>query len=281
MVSVGRNGMRFNLTRSLAAAALCLIAVLAIGSAALAENPIDAAAEQRLLQLINQERAAAGVAQLTLDPRLTQAARKHTRRMIDQDSVAHQLPGEDKLLLRLVAENIHFDRDGENIAQHGDIDLAHDALMESPGHRGNILSPEFNAVGIGVLHSGDLVYVTEDFARVLLDYSQFEADAAAQQAIVDYARARGMPTPARKPRTQLVQMACGMARGDKIDPKSARNIPGTTSAVAWNATDPRQLPPGLRSILEKPVLSGYSLGVCFAPSTTYPAGVYWLIFVTY
>jgi hypothetical protein len=51
--------------------------------------------------------------------------------------------------------------------------------------------------------------------------------------------------------------------------------------VAWTATDLHQLPPGLRNILAQPLSSGYSLGVCFAPSKTYLGGVYWLIFVTY
>ena len=51
--------------------------------------------------------------------------------------------------------------------------------------------------------------------------------------------------------------------------------------MAWTATDLGKLPPGLRQVLSTPLSVGYSLGVCFAPSPTYPGGVYWLLFVTY
>ena len=90
------------------------------------------------------------------------------------------------------------DHDGENIALNGDIASAHALLMDSPGHRANILATHFNSVGIGVVERGDLLYVTEDFAHVLPSFSEFEADAAAQQAITDHARALGMPIPVRK-----------------------------------------------------------------------------------
>jgi uncharacterized protein YkwD len=260
---------------------LCALTVAPISSFASGQNPVDAEGEQRMLELINQERARAGVAPLKLDSHLTQAARKHTQRMIDQDSVAHQLPGEDVLLIRLVAEEVRSDHDGENIAKHSDVESAHHALMESPGHRANILNPEFNSVGIGILRDDSLVYVTEDFAHVLPSYSEFEADAAAQQAIADFARSHGVPAPERKTRTQLTRMACDMAKADKIDVQAARSVPGTTGAVAWTASDLRQLPAGLRSVLSQPVTSGYSLGACFAPSKSYPGGIYWLIFITY
>lgn len=273
--------MRIPFFNPYVAVLLCLFALASISTAAQAQNPIDAEGEQRLLALINQERAAAGLAPLKLDSRLTQAARKHTRRMIDEDSIVHQLPGEDPLLLRLVAEDIRTDHDGENVALNSSAELTHQALMQSPGHRANILGPEFNAVGIAAMWLVDQLYVTEDFAHVLPSYSDFEADAAAQQAITDYVHAHNMPAPERRTRTQLTRMACDMAKEDKIDAKAARDVPGTTSSVAWTATDLHQLPPGLRNILGQPLNSGYSLGVCFASSKTYLGGVYWLIFVTY
>ena len=258
---------------------VCLIGLFALTAAA--QTSIDAPGEEQLLALVNHERAKAGVSPLNLDERLTRAARKHSQRMAEQDSLVHQLPGEDVLLLRLTAENLRADRDGENIALHSDVDAAHAALMESPLHRANILRPDFNAIGIGVVRSGELLYITQDFAHMLPDYSEFEADAAAQQAIVDYTRSLNLPVPARKSRTQLTHMACDMAREDKLDSAKARDIPGVSSAVAWTATDLHNLPPGLKKILSQPVQSGYSLGVCWSTSRTQPGGVYWLLFITY
>lgn len=263
---------------------LLLFAALLSGAAlpASAQNPIDAAGEQQLLTLINQERAKAGVPALTFDERLTSAARKHSQRMIDQDTLSHQLPGEDPLLLRLTAQNVRTDHDGENIALNGDVVSAHAALMESPKHRANILNPQFNAVGIGVVRSDELVYVTEDFAHVMPNYSDFEADAAAERGITDYTRSLGLPVPQRKARTQLTRMACDMAQRDKLDSSQVpHDIPGVTSAVAWTATDLHQLPPGAKKILGQPVSSGYSLGVCFGTSKSQPGGVYWILLVTY
>lgn len=262
-------------------ACIWLLTALVCASAAVAQDAVDVAGEQQLFTLINQERSKAGLEPYTLDQRLTHAARKHSQLMIDRDSLVHQLLGEDSLVLRLSAEGVRCDHDGENIALNGDVASAHAALMDSPGHRANVVAPHFNAVGIGVVHTGDLVYVTEDFAHVMPDYSEFEADAAAQQAITDYARGLGLPVPTRHTRTQLARMACEMAQQDKLDSSRTREIGGVTAAVAWTATDLRKLPPGLQKILSQPVSSGYSLGVCFSPSTSQPGGVYWLLFVTY
>jgi uncharacterized protein YkwD len=259
----------------------CLFAVLVFTSRAFAQDAIEPAAEQQLLVLINQERVKAGVEPLKLDERLTHAARKHSQLMIERDSLVHQLLGEDPLVMRLSAEGVRCDHDGENIALNGDVASAHVALMDSPGHRANILATHFNSVGIGVVRTGDLVYVTEDFAHVMPSLSDFEADAAAQQAIADHARAQGLPVPVRKVRTQLTRMACDMAKQDKLDSSAVSEIPGVTAAVAWTATDLHKLPPGLQKILSQPVTNGYSLGVCFATSTSQPGGVYWLLFITY
>ena len=38
--------------------------------------------------------------------------------------------------------------------------------MDDPNHHDNILSPNYNAVGVSVISSGGQVYVTEDFARL-------------------------------------------------------------------------------------------------------------------
>ena len=262
-------------------ALLGLAAALSVAIPVTAQDNADPAATQRLLELLNQERETASLKPFTLDERLARAARKHTVLMVKSEELSHQFPGEDPLILRLHAENVRSDHDGENIALDADVELAHLALMQSPLHRANILNPSFNSVGIAVVHSGNSVYVTEDFASVMPDYSDFEADAVVQQTIIDFARAHGLPIPKRRSRTQLVQMACDMAIADKIDAKPARAIPGSSSAVAWTATDLKKLPAGLKSILEKPVVGPYSLGVCFSTSASQPSGVYWLIFVTY
>ena len=250
-----------------------------LASSAYPQETSYAAAEQRLFSLINQERVKQGFAPLKLDERLAQAARKHTQRMIQNDTLSHQLDGEESLQLRVTDENVRCDRDGENIALDSDIEVAHVMLMQSPPHRANILSPQFNAVGIGVLKTDDLFYITEDFAHVLPDYSEPEADGFTEQAISEYAKSQGVPAPKRKPLPQLRQLACDMALDDKLDSKKASEVPGVISSLAWTASDLAKLPPNLKRLLAQPLSSGYSLGVCFAPSVSHPGGVYWLVMV--
>lgn len=281
MIPLPRSRLARRLISRLTFALFGLAALFLLARSASAQVTVDLAAERQVLALVNHERTNAGLPVLEWDERLARAASTHAQSMAQRDELSHQFPGEDPLVLRLHAESVRSDHDGENIALNGDVESAHVALMGSPLHRANILNPEFNAAGIAVIRSGELVYITEDFAHVLPDYSEFEADAVVEQAISDFVRAHGMPIPKRKPRTQLAHMACDMAQGDKIEAKAARSIPGSTSAVAWTATDLRRLPPGLQSILSQPMAGPYSLGVCYAPSASNPGGVYWLIFVTF
>ena len=262
--------------------ACCIICVvLSLAICAFSQSPPESGEAQRLLSLINQERAKQGVAPLEMNDRLSQAAQKHSQLMAQSDTLQHQFDGEPPLTLRLSDENVRSDHDGENIALDSDLEVAHAMLMQSPPHRANILSPQFNQVGIGIARSEDLIYVTEDFAHVLPNYSEPEADAAAQQAINDYARSQRFPIPVRKPRTQLAHMACDMALADKLDGEKAKEIPGVSVAVAWTAADLGRLPDNLKKSMAQPLVAGYSLGVCFAPSVSHPGGVYWLILVIY
>jgi hypothetical protein len=72
-----------------------------------------------------------------------------------------------------------------------------------------------------------------------------------------------------------------MARNDKLEVSNAQAATGARSGIAWTAPDLTQLPAGAKKTLSQPMLSGYALGVCFAPSATYPSGVYWLVMVIY
>ena len=60
----------------------------------------------------------------------------------------------------------------------GNPDQAHQALMASPPHRENLLSPNFNVAGFGVFRSGHMIYVAQDFASSLPSYSVQQARGA-------------------------------------------------------------------------------------------------------
>jgi len=55
---------------------------------------------------------------------------------------------------RMNMANLHFSAAGENLALAQTVQIAHTNLMNSPGHRANILNPEFGHIGIGILDGG-------------------------------------------------------------------------------------------------------------------------------
>ena len=246
----------------------------------LAQAQFDEGDEQQLVQLINQERTSQGLPPLTVDRHLTQAARKHTNLMVEHKALSHKFDGEPTMEIRFADENLPSDRQAENVGFSDDVISAHNALMNSAGHRANILNSNYNVVGVAVIRSGHHVYVTEDFAHRPVEYSEPEADAVLQRAIDDYAKAHGT-APVRKPQSRLRQMACTMALNDALDNKKPAEIPGVQEVAVWTTFAPGKLPNGVKGLLAHPLSSGYSLGACFAPSVSHPGGVYWVVMIVY
>ena len=201
--------------------------------------------------------------------------------MAQHSLVSHQLDDEAPLQNRIAEENVRADEVSENIAfsNRGVID-AQEGLMHSPPHRRAILSTQYDAIGIGVLRAGDAIYVTEDFARRLPEYSEPQAEAAVQAAIAQYAKTNRIHAPALKQQPELRRMACSMSQRDKLDGWDALHLPGVHGVLAWTATDPAVLPKGIAQVLS-PQVSEDALGACFAPSVSHPGGVYWIVMVTY
>jgi uncharacterized protein YkwD/uncharacterized membrane protein required for colicin V production len=114
----------------------------------------DPGAEQHMLDLLNGERASAGLKPLTADARLREIARQHSQEMFALDYFSHTSPTSGSPFDRMHAAGVQFAVAGENLAYAPNVDIAHRGLMNSPGHRANILRPEFGRVGIGVILSG-------------------------------------------------------------------------------------------------------------------------------
>ena len=67
---------------------------------------------------------------------------------------AHDTPEGRSPFDRMREANVRFTTAGENLALAPTIPVAHTGLMNSPGHRANILRREFGRVGIGVMDGG-------------------------------------------------------------------------------------------------------------------------------
>jgi uncharacterized protein YkwD len=110
--------------------------------------------EARMLELVNQERVAAGLGALAPDPELTEVARRHSADMFARGYFAHDTPEGRDPFDRMRAANVRFVTAGENLALAPTVQVAHRGLMNSPGHRANILYPQFGRIGIGIMDGG-------------------------------------------------------------------------------------------------------------------------------
>ena len=91
---------------------------------------------------------------LKADPALTAVARQHSKDMFARGYFSHITPGGKDPFDRMREAGITFIAAGENLALAQTLTIAHNGLMNSPGHRANILSPQYGRVGIGIMDGG-------------------------------------------------------------------------------------------------------------------------------
>lgn len=115
---------------------------------------IDEGAESTMLNLINQERVNSGLRHLSISFELQTIARNHAKDMFAKGYFAHYNPSGQSPFDRMDKAGIKFTAAGENLALAPNVFIAHQGLMNSPGHRANILSADFSKVGIGVIDGG-------------------------------------------------------------------------------------------------------------------------------
>ncbi|WP_350343602.1 CAP domain-containing protein [Proteinivorax tanatarense] len=119
--------------------------------------------EREMLKLVNQERRKAGVSELKLHNRLSSVARVKSADMIYNDYFAHDSPVYGSPFEMMRHFGITFRGAGENLALNVGTKEAHRSLMNSDGHRKNILNPDFTHIGIGVEKQGRSIYFTQMF----------------------------------------------------------------------------------------------------------------------
>jgi uncharacterized protein YkwD len=85
---------------------------------------------------------------------MTRVARAHSSDMFVRGYFAHNTPEGKTPFDRMRASGIQFTAAGENLALAQTLEIAHTNLMNSPGHRANILHPAFGRLGIGILDGG-------------------------------------------------------------------------------------------------------------------------------
>lgn len=117
---------------------------------------------QRVLDLTNAERSRAGAPALSLHPQLMAAAQNHTNLMAERNEITHQFPGQPGVGDRISQAGYRWRTFAENVAQgQSSPEQVVSSWMNSPGHRENLLNPEFQHLGVGYAND----FWTQKFAR--------------------------------------------------------------------------------------------------------------------
>jgi uncharacterized protein YkwD len=239
----------------------------------------DPEAERDLLDKANADRASSGLPPLKMDEGLVRAARGHAATMAAQKRISHQFSGEPSPSDRITAvSNLHLERMGENVAVAPNIEDAHEALMASPPHRDNLLSPKFNVAGFGVIRQGHMLYVAQDFALSVPTYSVREAQQLVFATVEKLRSQARMPQLHRVNDTDIQSNACAMAKADSLS--AASPSPGAYM-LRYTSMHPESLPKEISQVISRRGLLTYSAGTCYARTQRYPNGAYWVVLEFY
>jgi uncharacterized protein YkwD len=211
-----------------------LLAFTLLTPAAHAQTPN----EQLLFVLANQSRAEHNLPPLTWDPALARAAHVHLVFMTRQGGPAeHLYPGEPDLLTRGSQAGAHFSSIAENVAgSHPSAISIHEAWMNSPGHRANLLAAQLTTVGIAVAATPTGLYAVEDFCR-----PSSSTTSSAEKQVQQLLTARGIQPDASDQRKQDARASCGSEAQPQTNP---------TLIIQWESGDFTQLPPQLSQRLQ-------------------------------
>jgi uncharacterized protein YkwD len=149
------------------------------------------AAEQSIWKLLNADRAHAGLPPLAWDAQLAGVARGHSADMQAHKFFGHISPSTGSAADRARKANVDAMLILENVARAFTPGEAERGLMNSPGHRANILSKEAARVGVGVVYDplSREILVTQLFSRPPQKFDAHTADEL-RRGLVDARRAR-------------------------------------------------------------------------------------------
>lgn len=227
---------------------------------------VHSAAEQ-LFALANQARVQAGVPPLEWDPALAIAALRHCQRMAAEGPIAHRYGGEMSVSERASAAGAHFSLIEENVALGDYPAQIQDGWLHSPEHRANMLNPEVNRVGIGVVKSHGALYAVADFDKNVDVLSNSQVERRVEQLM----RVSGITIRSRKGDARA---ACAMNNG-----LPSRLSGGTPVLVMrWQGPDMNRLPKQLTKQLASGRFRSAEVGACPAQTsqstfTTYRVAV--------
>ena len=248
---------------------ICVISFFFLVSTFLFGQSTPSEDQRQLFDLVNHERETRGLPKLQWDDHLAQSAATHNRMVIARDELSHQFPGEPAIGERVGATGLRFNSVGENLAYAPTVAEVHSGLMNSPPHRANILEPKYNAIGISIVKKNDELYVVQNFARVLPDYSEDQFRDAVVAAFNQQRRSARIENIDVRSDPRLHEAACGKNPNPNV---IIRGIPGATDLVVFTSSVPERLPAHMKDLATERTVKRLNIGVCFRPGKEHGYG---------
>lgn len=186
-----------------------------------------------LLELMNRTREEAGVGAVRPHEELREVALAHSRDMVENDFIGHASPTTGTAAERVRRAGIRSGLVLENIGRGYSAAEIHRGLLESPGHRANLVNPDVSRVGIGVVAqpegSRSAYVVTQLLIRQAERVDLSEAPTQLVERINHARRARGAPPVSLEdPMSEAAQDAAeeffadpSLSQQDTVDDASA------------------------------------------------------------
>jgi len=227
----------------------CFLLAIAL-AAPLAAQAIPSQAEQAILQLTNQTRAAHNLPPIHWDSDLANAAKVHAQRVVHEGELLHQYPGEPDMTTRGSQAGAHFTTIAENIGRGPDPVTIQQTWMNTPTHRTNILDPNLNAIGIAVIpgqgQDQGLLTAVEDFSHSAPIQSYDSLEKRVAQTLQSHGIA---PAESNADARQTCTMPAGAAGSPKL-------------VVQWDGPDPTLLPDALLHAISTGQYTSAEVGIC-------------------
>jgi Cysteine-rich secretory protein family len=210
---------------------------------------------EQLFALANQTRAQAGLGKLTWDAALAEAAMRHCQRMAGEGQISHRYGGEQSLTERAATAGAHFSLIEENIAVGSHPEQIHQAWMQSPGHRANLLNAQINRVGIAVVAAQGVLFAVSDYsaAVAVLTATQVEGRVA---GLIEMSGMKVLKDP------HDARLACPLDHG--VPSGLYGGEPGFI--MRWQGADLEHLPQALVNKLGTREYAQADVGACPAQS---------------
>lgn len=199
--------------KSISILAILCAAICLLGQARAQEQERFENRARHIFELTNHDRVAQGLQPLRWSDPLASAAKQHADRMGTERYLMHQYPGEPGLEQRAAQAGAHFQAIAENIATGYSDEQIEQEWMHSTPHRRNILDPRMNALGVGIVARGGVLYAVEDFAQA----SEALSPRQVESRVADLLRQQGIdPSAPHSAAAQACEPGSGYPPGSKL-----------------------------------------------------------------